>query len=309
MPTKIKVIGLGGAGCNAVSRMASCRVKGIELIAANTDAQDLKKARVNLKVRLGKALTGGLGTGMNPEIGRDAARESQQELTEILRNTDMLFLTCGLGGGTGTGASGVVADIARSLGILTIAVVTLPFSFEGAERKKIAEQGIADLQNKVDTLLVISNDKIFTVCGKDTSLKEAFWQVDELLRQAVKGISDLIIMPGFINVDFADVKTIMRHGGQAMFGVGVASGEDRAKRAIEMALRSPFLDFSIEGSRGILFNVSGAEDLTLAEVQQAAESLTEKLDPRARVIFGAVRDPRLKKGEMKVTMIATRFRQ
>ena len=309
MPTKIKVIGLGGAGCNAVSRMASCRVKGIELIAANTDAQDLKKARVNLKVRLGKALTGGLGTGMNPEIGRDAARESQQELTEILRNTDMLFLTCGLGGGTGTGASGVVADIARSLGILTIAVVTLPFSFEGAERKKIAEQGIADLQNKVDTLLVISNDKIFTVCGKDTSLKEAFWQVDELLRQAVKGISDLIIMPGFINVDFADVKTIMRHGGQAMFGVGVASGEDRAKRAIEMALRSPFLDFSIEGSRGILFNVSGAEDLTLAEVQQAAESLTEKLDPRVRVIFGAVRDPRLKKGEMKVTMIATRFRQ
>ena len=279
MPTKIKVIGLGGAGCNAVSRMASCRVKGIELIAANTDAQDLKKARVNLKVRLGKALTGGLGTGMNPEIGRDA------------------------------GASGVVADIARSLGILTIAVVTLPFSFEGAERKKIAEQGIADLQNKVDTLLVISNDKIFTVCGKDTSLKEAFWQVDELLRQAVKGISDLIIMPGFINVDFADVKTIMRHGGQAMFGVGVASGEDRAKRAIEMALRSPFLDFSIEGSRGILFNVSGAEDLTLAEVQQAAESLTEKLDPRVRVIFGAVRDPRLKKGEMKVTMIATRFRQ
>lgn len=309
MPTKIKVIGLGGAGCNAVSRMASCRVKGIELIAANTDLQDLKRTRAHIRVRLGKVLTKGLGTGMNPEIGREAAKESQGEIAEVLNGTDMLFLTCGLGGGTGTGASGVVADIARSMGILTIAIVTLPFSFEGLERKKVAGQGVADLQNKVDTLLVISNDKIFGVCGKDTLLRDAFWQVDELLRQAVKGISDLIVMPGFINVDFADIRTIMRHGGQAMFGVGIASGENRAKVAVDMALRSPFLDFSIEGSRGVLFSVAGAEDLSLAEVQEAAENLTQKLDSKVRVIFGAVRDPHLKKGEMKVTMIATRFRQ
>lgn len=309
MSTKIRVIGLGGAGCNTCSRIYSCKIEGVEVVAANTDLQDLKNAKAHKKIQLGKELTKGLGSGMNPEIGREAAAQGRRDLEKALQGTDMLFMTCGMGGGTGSGAAPVLAEIAKSMGILTLAFVTQPFSFEGAERKRIAERGISELQNKVDTLLVISNDKIFEICDRGTSLKDAFWKIDEFLRQAIQGISDLIVQPGFINVDFSDVRTIMRHGGQAMFGTGIASGEDRARRAAEAALSSPLLDFSIEGSRGILLNVAASEDLALAEVEEAAKTITSKVDPRAKIIFGAVKDNQLKKGEVKVTVIATKFQQ
>lgn len=307
MPTKIKVIGVGGAGCNAISRMMACKMKGVELIAMNTDAQDLNKARAHFKVRIGKILTKGLGTGMNPEIGKGAAKESQAEIEAVLKGTDMLFITCGLGGGTGTGGAPVISDIAKNLGILTVAVVTEPFSFEGTERARIAKQGFEELSHKVDTILSISNDKILKLADPGTSVNDAFWLADEILRQAVQGISELITVPGLINVDFADIKTVMRHGGQAMFGMGIASGENRAQKAAEFAIQSPLLDLSIEGSKGVLFNIAGSDDLTLEEVKLAAQVISQKLDPRARVIFGAVQDKNLKKGQLKVTVIATGF--
>jgi cell division protein FtsZ len=307
--TKIKVVGVGGAGSNAVSRMVTAKIQGVDLAVINCDAQDIKKAKADQKLRIGGNLTKGLGAGMNPEVGRMAAEESKEEITRLLQGADMVFITCGLGGGTGTGASPVVAEIAKSLGALVVGVVTTPFSFEGSYRSQMAKKGLESLKGKVDTLLIIPNDKVLLQGNKDKTLTEAFWACDEVLRQAVQGITDLIILPGIINVDFAGVKTIMRNSGSAFFGMGRAKGERRVETAVSLAINSPLLDFSIKGAKGILFNVSGGDDLSLNEINEAAEIITEKADPRAKVIFGAVNDKKLQKGEMKITVIATGFGQ
>jgi len=305
--TKIKVIGVGGSGSNAVSRMMSCKIQGVDMVALNTDIQDLKKIKADFKLQIGKNLTEGLGSGMNPEIGRKAAEEQREEISEILKGTDMIFITCGLGGGTGTGAAPVVAEIAKSLKILTIAVVTKPFSFEGYPRMKIANAGAEILKTKVDTLVVIPNDKILNLIEQDTTLYSAFWMCDEILRQAVQGISGLIMVPGIINVDFADVKSIMHNAGQALLGRGYGKGAKRIEEAVSQAIKSPLVDFSIQGARGILFNVSGGDDLSLDEINEAAKIITKNADPQAKIIFGAVRNPKLKKGEVSVMVIATGF--
>lgn len=307
--TKIKVIGIGGAGGNAVSRMFAYKIQAVDLIALNCDAQDLQKTKADLKLRIGKKLTEGLGAGMNPEIGRMAAEESREEITNLLRGTDMVFVACGLGGGSGTGASPVVAEIAKNLKALTVAVVTTPFSFEGVFRAQLARQGLEALKDKVDTLLVIPNDKVFSQGDKNTTLISAFWNCDEVLRQAVQGITDLITSSGIINVDFADLKTIMRDSGPAFFGQGKAKGEGRVETAVNLAINSPLLDFSIGGAKGILFNVSGGNDLSLVEVAEASKIITKNADSRAKVIFGAIIDKRLQKGEIKITVIATGFEQ
>jgi cell division protein FtsZ len=305
--TKIKVVGVGGSGSNAVSRMAKCKIKGVELIAINTDAQDLKKTKADLKLRIGKKTTQGLGAGMNPEIGRKSALESRKEISEALKNSDMIFITCGLGGGTGTGAAPVVAKTAQELGALTLAVVTRPFSFEGEARARIAQNGIKKLKENVDTLISISNDKLLSTLDPNISLLNAFWVCDDTLRQAVQGISDLILLPGIINVDFADVKAIMKNAGSALFGMGRARGEKRAERAVTSAINSPLLDISLEGAKGVLFNVSGEKDISLSEIDQVAEAITQEINPEAKVIFGAVQDEKLEKGEIKVTVIVTGF--
>ena len=305
--TKIKVVGVGGSGSNAVSRMMKCKIKGVELVAVNADAQDLKKARAHFKIRIGKRLTKGLGTGMNPEIGRKAAEENRTEIQEILKDSDMVFITCGLGGGTGSGASPVVAEISKNLGILTVAVVTKPFSFEGVFRQKIAESGIRKLKGKVDSLIVVSNDKLLEILDPKTTISNAFWLCDDILRQAVQGISDLILLPGIINVDFANVKTIMENSGTALFGVGKARGEKRAQRAALSAINSPLLSVSPKGARGVLFNVSGGKDISLSEIDEISRVITQEVSPEAKIIFGAVQDEKLRKGEIKVTVIATGF--
>ena len=304
---KIKVIGVGGSGSNAISRMMSCGIQGVDLIAINTDIQDLKRTKALQKLRIGLDLTKGLGCGMDPEIGRAAAEENKEEIQEILKGSDMVFIACGLGGGTGTGAAPIIAGLAKKEGALTIAVVTLPFSFEGQQRQAVAEKGLEDLRDKVDTLLIIPNDRILTLIDQDISLVQSFWLCDEVLRQAVQGISDLIIKPGIINVDFADVKAIMKNSGQALFGMGTAKGENRAEEAANSAVNSSLLDFSIEGGKAVLFNVSGHTDVSLAEVRQVAKVITKRLNPKAKIIFGAVQDKNLKKGELKVTVIATGF--
>lgn len=305
--TKIKVIGIGGSGSNAISRMMRAKIRGVELIALNTDAQDLKKTRAHLKLRLGKKITQGLGTGMNPEIGKKAALENKEEISEILKGTDMVFITYGSGGGTGTGAGPIVAEIAKNSGALTVAIVTRPFSFEGAFRKKIAEAGIEKLKEQVDTLLTIQNDKLLEILDPKTTILNAFWLCDDILRQAVSGISDLIVLPGIVNVDFADVRTIMRDAGTAIFGIGKASGEKRAEKAVKMALNSPLLDISPKGAKGVLFNVSGGKDISLTEIDEVAKIITQEVSADAKIIFGAVQDEMLKKGEIKVTLIATGF--
>ena len=305
--TKIKVIGVGGAGNNAISRMFSCDVKGIDLIAINTDIQDLKKVQADQKLKIGEQTAKGLGSGMNPLTGQQSAEESRAELTEFLQDTDMLFITAGLGGGTGTGACPVLAEIAKKKGILVIAVVTKPFLFEGRERAKIAEQGLEELKKQVDTLLIIPNDRILKLVDEKTSLIDAFWLCDDVLRQAVQGISDLIVLPGIINVDFADVRMIMKNSGPALLGMGKAKGEDRAKKAAIQAINSPLIDFSIKGGRAVLFNISAKDELSLIEIDEAAQVITEKLHPQAKVIFGAVQDKRLEKGEIKITVITTGF--
>lgn len=304
---KIKVVGVGGSGCNAVSRMSKCKIKGIELLAINTDAQDLAKAKADLKLRIGRKVTQGLGTGMDPEIGRKSALENKQEISDLLGGADMIFITYGAGGGTGTGAGPIIAEIAKETGALTLAVVTKPFSFEGQARQKIAENGIKRLKEKVDTLITISNDKLLSTLAPNTPLLSAFWVCDDILRQAVQGISDLILLPGIINVDFADVRAIMANAGSAIFGVGRAQGEGRAEKAAMNAINSPLLDLSVKGAKGILFNVSGSRDVSLSEINQVAKTITEEVNPEARVIFGAVQDEKLKKDEIKVTVIATGF--
>lgn len=307
--TKIKVVGVGGAGSNAIARMAACKIQGIELIALNCDVQDLKKTKTKAHqiLRIGMNLTKGLGAGMNPEIGRQAAEESKEEISHLLSGADMIFITCGLGGGTGTGAAPVVAEIAKNLGALVVGVVTTPFSFEGMARAQVAKGGLDILQTKVDTLLIIPNDKVISQSDKNTTLVSAFWSCDEVLRQAVQGITDLINLPGIINVDFADVRTIMQDSGPAFFGQGKAKGERRVEQAVNLAVNSPLLDFSIAGAKGILFNVSGGDDLSLTEIDEAAKMITKNADPKAKVIFGAVQDRRLAKEEIKITVIATGF--
>lgn len=305
--TKIKVIGVGGSGSNAISRMAKCKIKGVELIAINTDAQDLSRTRADVKLGIGRKTTQGLGTGMNPEIGRKSALENRQEILEILKGSDMVFITCGLGGGTGSGAAPVIAQVTKELEILTLAVVTKPFSFEGQVRLKIAEDGIRKLKENVDTLISISNDKLLATLDPNISLVNAFWACDDILRQAVQGISDLILLPGIINVNFADVKTIMKNAGSALFGVGKAWGEGRAEKAALSAINSPLLDVSVKGARGVLFNVSGGKDISLSEIDEVARFITKEINPEAKIIFGAVQNENLKQGEIKVTVIATGF--
>lgn len=305
--TKIKVVGVGGSGSNAISRMAKSEIKGVELIAINTDAQDLVKARADVKLRIGRKTTQGLGAGMNPEIGRRSALENRQEISEILKGADMVFIACGLGGGTGSGAAPVIAQASKELGILTLAVVTTPFSFEGQARIKISENGLGRLKENVDTLISISNDKLLSILSPDTSIINAFWVCDDTLRQAVQGISDLILLPGIINVNFADVETIMKNAGSALFGVGRARGEGRAEKAAMAAINSPLLDISIKGAKGVLFSVSGGKDISLSEIDEIAKAITKEVNPEAKIIFGAVQDENLKEGEIKVTVIATGF--
>lgn len=304
---KIKVVGVGGGGGNAVSRMVESKIKGVEFIAINTDAQDLHNSAPKTKIHIGKSTTKGLGAGMNPEVGRQAAEESREEIQEALKGADLVFVTCGMGGGTGTGASPIIAEIAKNIGALTVGVVTKPFSFEGAQRAKIAEEGIKNLKERVDALVTIPNDKIFNVIDHNVSIMGSFAMVDEILKQAVQGISDLITMPGVINVDFSDIKAIMQEAGSALMGIGVASGENRAIEAAKAAINSPLLEVSIEGAKGVLFSVSGGQDMGMMEVNEAAKVISEYIDPNAKIIFGAIIDSRLKKGDIKVTVIATGF--
>jgi len=304
---RIKVVGIGGGGCNALQRMISSRIHGVEFVAINTDAQDLHKSDAPTKIHIGKNLSRGLGAGMNPEIGRQAATDTKDEIQDCLKGSDMVFVTAGLGGGTGTGGAPIVAEIARDIGALTVGVVTKPFSFEGHQRAKLAEDGWQRLSERVDALITIPNDRLLSIIDRKTPILEAFSVVDDVLRQGVQGISDLITIPGIINVDFADVKAVMSNSGSALMGIGRATGEDRAIEAAKAAINSPLLDVSIEGARGVLFNVTGGDDLAMAEINEAAKIIIENIDPDARVIFGAVQDEKLKKGEIKITVVATGF--
>ncbi|MCX6813949.1 MAG: cell division protein FtsZ [Candidatus Azambacteria bacterium] len=304
---RIKVVGVGGGGGNAVTRMFDAQIKGVNFIAINTDAQDLHHTKAQSKIHIGKNLTRGLGAGMNPDIGRQAAEENRDEIQDALKGADMVFITCCLGGGTGSGASSVIADAAHDVGALVVAVVTKPFSFEGKKRLAIAEEALLSLRDRVDTLITIPNDKVLNLIDKNTSIIEAFNIIDDILRQGVQGIADLITYPGIVNVDFADIKAVMASSGSALMGIGKASGEDRAITAAKAAINSPLLDISIDGAKGVLFNVSGGIDLGMADVNDAAKVITESIDSEAKVIFGATHDSRLKKGEVRVTVIATGF--
>lgn len=307
MFARIKVVGVGGSGCNAVSRMVEEKVQGVEFVAINTDAQALHNCRAAEKIHIGKNLTKGLGAGMNPEVGRQAAEENRDEIQEVLKGADMVFVTCGLGGGTGSGAGPIVAEVAKESGALTVAVVTRPFSFEGVQRRRIGDEAMALLRERVDTLIAIPNDKLLNIIDRKTTLISAFKIVDDVLRQGVQGISDLITKPGIVNVDFADVRAVMADSGSALMGIGVADGENRAVEAARAAVNSPLLDLSIHGARGVLFNVSGGSDLTMMEISEAANIITESIDPEARVIFGAVMDEAVRKGEIRITVVATGF--
>lgn len=302
----IKVIGVGGAGNNAVNRMIDIGIKGVDFIAVNTDRQALQTSRANTKIQIGEKITRGLGAGANPDIGAQSAEESKAEIAEVLRGADMVFVTAGMGGGTGTGAAPIVASTAKEMGILTIGVVTKPFTFEGKKRLSQAERGIESLKGKVDTLVVIPNDKLLQIIDRKTSIIEAFKMADDILRQGVQGISDLIAIPGLVNLDFADVKTIMLNQGMAHMGVGSASGENRAEDAAKEAIQSPLLETSIEGAKGVIINITGGEDLGLHEVNTAAELVQRSVDPEANIIFGTVTDTSMS-DEIKITVIATGF--
>lgn len=304
---KIKVVGIGGGGCNAINSMInSSQVSGVDFIGVNTDAQALLTCAAPLKIQIGDDLTKGLGAGGNPEIGKQAAEESREKLKEALENCDMVFLTCGEGGGTGTGATPILAEVARELNTLTVAVVTKPFTFEGSRRMLAAEEGILNLKEKVDTLIVIPNQRILDVVDKKMTLVDAFRIVDSVLGQGVTGISDLITLPGLINVDFADVRTIMRDAGSALMGIGTGVGENRASAAARMAISSPLLEISIEGAKGVLFNITGGSDLTMAEVDEAAKLISAAVDSDANIIFGATIDEQMV-DQVKITVIATGF--
>jgi cell division protein FtsZ len=304
---RIRVIGVGGSGGNTVNHMVTSNMQGVDFIAINTDAQDLAKSKAKKKIHIGKTLTRGLGAGMNSELGKQAAEETREEIQDAIKGSDMVFITCGMGGGTGTGASAVVARIAKEIGALTIAVVTRPFTFEGAQRKDIAEQGLAELKKEVDAFIVIPNDKLLAIVEAQTSAKSAFAMADEILRQAVEGVSDIITTPGEINTDFNDIKTIMEAAGPALMGIGVADGDRRAQDAAAQAVNSPLLDVSIAGAKGVLFVVAGSDDLGILEVQEAAKVISDSVDKSAKVIFGIMRDEKLKKGQIRIIVIATGF--
>ncbi len=302
----IKVIGVGGGGSNAVNRMASSDFANVEFLAINTDAQALYHSKAEHKIHIGREATRGLGAGANPEVGKVAAEESIEEIKSALKGADMVFVTCGLGGGTGTGAAPVVASIAKELGALTVGVVTRPFSFEGQNRGKKADAGYEELKSNVDTLITIPNDRILSIIDRKTPLTDAFSVVDEVLRQGVQGIADLITLHGLINVDFADVKSVMKEAGTALMGIGYGAGEDRSTAAAKAAIESPLLEQSIRGAKGILFNVTGGTDLSMYEIDEAAKVITEAADPEANIIFGAVINENYT-GEIKITVIATGF--
>jgi cell division protein FtsZ len=302
----IKVVGVGGGGSNAVNRMIRAELMGVEFIAINTDAQALLLADAPHKIRIGDKITKGLGAGADPAVGRKSAEDDSEKLYEVLKEADMVFVTAGMGGGTGTGAAPIIAEIAKDIGALTVAVVTKPFSFEGTKRKLLAEQGIEDLVGKVDTLITIPNDRLLQVVDPKTSITDSFRIVDDVLRQGVQGISDLITVPGLINLDFADVKTIMTNAGSALMGIGHGQGETRAVDAARAAIMSPLLEQSIDGARGVLFTITGGPDLTLFEVNEAAEIIHQAADPEANIIFGAVIDERMA-GNVKISVIATGF--
>lgn len=304
---RIKVLGVGGSGKNAVNHMINSKVRGVEFIAINTDAQDQHHSLAKKKIHIGKNLTRGLGTGMNPELGKRAVEETKEELQEAIKGADMVFIACGLGGGTGTGAAPIVARTAKELDALTIAVVTKPFSFEGQQRMRIAEIGLEELRGAVDALILIPNDRLLATIDKDTTAKSAFAICDDILKQAVEGISDLITTPGIINIDFADIKTVMEGAGAALMGIGRASGDHRAEEAAKMAINSPLLEVSITGAKGVLFSIAGGEDLTMFEIQEAAKIITESVDANAKIIFGTSKDDKLRKGEIKITVIASGF--
>ena len=302
----IKVIGVGGAGNNAVNRMIEAGIKGVVFIAVNTDRQALQKSKAGAKIQIGEKITRGLGAGANPDIGAQSAEENKSEIAETLRGADMVFVTAGMGGGTGTGAAPIVAQAAKEMGILTIGVVTKPFTFEGKKRLSQAERGIESLKGKVDALVVIPNDKLLQIIDRKTSINEAFRMADDVLRQGVQGISDLIAVTGTVNLDFADVKTIMKDTGMAHMGIGRASGENRAEDAAKQAVQSPLLETSIEGARGVIINITGGDDLGLHEVNTAAELVQRSVDPEANIIFGTVTDPEMG-DEIQITVIATGF--
>lgn len=304
---RIKVLGVGGSGKNAINHMINSKVKGVDFIAINTDAQDLHHSLAHKKIHIGKNLTKGLGTGMNPDLGKKAAEETKEELQEALKGADMIFVACGMGGGTGSGAGPVIARIAKELGILTIAIVTRPFMFEGNQRNKIAESAIEELKKNVDAIIVVPNDRLMSMVSKDTTAKSAFAICDDILRQAVEGISDLITTPGTINIDFADIKAVIENAGSALMGIGKASGEKRAEEAAKMAINSPLLEVSINGAKGVLFSIAGGDDITLFEIQEAAKIITESIDANAKVIFGTIYTDKLKKNEMQITVIASGF--
>jgi len=304
---RIKVIGVGGSGKNATNHMINSKVKGVEFIAINTDAQDLHNSLASKKIHIGKNLTKGLGTGMNPELGKRAAEETKEEIQEALKGADMVFLTYGAGGGTGSGATPPISKIAKEMGILTVGVVTKPFFFEGLQRMKIAEQSLDELRKGVDALIIIPNDRLLSTISRETTAKQAFAMCDDILKQAVEGISDLITMPGIINTDFADIRAVMENAGSALMGIGTAAGENRAVEAAKAAISSPLLDLSIAGAKGVLFSIAGGDDVTMFEIQDAAKLITESIDANAKVIFGTVHDDRLKKNELKITVIASGF--
>ena len=303
---RIKVVGVGGGGSNAVNRMIAEGIQGVEFVAINTDAQALLLSNANTRVRIGDKLTRGLGAGGNPEIGRKAAEESAEDLYNVLKGSDMVFVTAGLGGGTGTGGAPIVAQIAKDVGALTIGVVTRPFTFEGGKRSSSAEQGMSKLKEHADTLIVIPNDRLLQIVDKKATLQDAFKLADDVLRQGIQGISELITVPGLINLDFADVRTIMSEGGAALMAVGKASGDDRARNAAEQAISSQLLDITIDGARGVLFNITGGPTMTLFEVNQAAALIRETSHPDVNMIFGAVIDPNMG-DDVRITVIATGF--
>ncbi len=303
----IKVIGVGGGGGNAISRMSRSFVRGVEFIAINTDHQDLDQCAVRHRVYIGKNLTKGLGTGMNPDLGRQAAEENRSEIAETVKGADLVFIAAGLGGGTGGGVSPVVAEAAKQAGALTFAFVTKPFSFEGSQRQRVAEECLLRLKDKVDALIVVPNDRIFSVIRKETPLLKAFAAIDDVLKNALEGIVELIVTPGIINVDFADVRAIVADSGAAIVGLGIASGEGRAQQAVNMALHSPLLELNPEGAKGVILSVSGGRDLRMAEINEAAKIVAQTVDPGAKIIFGAYYDRRMNPKQLKVTLVATGF--
>ncbi|MFM2357363.1 MAG: hypothetical protein RJA61_100 [Candidatus Parcubacteria bacterium] len=304
---RIKVTGIGGSGKNAINHMINSKVKGVDFIAINTDAQDLHHSLAKKKIHIGKNLTRGLGTGMNPDMGRRAVEETQEEIQEAIKGSDMVFIAGGCGGGTFSGAAPKIAQIAKELGSLTVAVTTKPFFFEGQQRLRIAEQALEELRKSVDAIIVVPNDRLLANIDKGTTAKNAFAICDDVLKNAVEGISDLITTPGIINIDFADIRAVMENAGSALMGIGSATGENRAIEAAKQAINSPLLEVSIAGAKGVLFSIAGGDDITMFEIQDAAKVITESVDPNAKIIFGTVRSDRLKKGEIKITVIASGF--